>query len=142
MPEADGAAHIVQPIVRGRAGGLLEEAASRRHRFVGNDGAFGQEGAEGQRQRLRREGTARQHGTVRLLHDLAVHLDPDLVRQPLECPDRVLGEVGQPVDLAAVGGEDARLVRVREEGDGRLGADQDQMADVLQDGQRLVDGVG
>ena len=56
-------------------------------------------------------------------------------------PDRVLGERREPVDLAAVGREHAGLVRVGEEGHRRLGADQDQVAHVLQHGERLVDRV-
>ena len=83
---------------------VLEEAAPGGDGLVGDDGALGQQRAERSARALsgvrRRSGSA---GRLALLHDLAVLLRAHLVGEPLERRERVLGEGGEPVDLAAVG---------------------------------------
>ena len=121
---------------------LLEEPASGGDRLVGDDGAFGQERAEGGGQRVGREGTRGQGGAAGLLDHLAVLLRTHRVGERLEGADRVLGQGRQLVNLAAVGREHARLVGIGEERHRGLGADEDEMANVFQDGQGLIDGIG
>src|SRR5215468_9459126 len=79
---------------------------------------------------------------ARGLHHLAVFLCADLLGQPRERGDRVLSDGGEPVDLAALRREHARLVRIGEEGHGRLRSHENEMAHVLEDGERLIDRIG
>src|SRR3977135_2169912 len=54
-PKADRATHVVQPVVRRRAGAEREKAAARGHRFVDHDRALGHRGAERLSQAVERE---------------------------------------------------------------------------------------
>ena len=110
--------------------------------FIGDDGVFGEKRADRLAERLGcdragggfpgRIGDARRRLLARA----------ELVRQPFERLRYVLLAPRQHMGLAILGREQARLVRIGEEGDRRARADENEMLHAFEHVECLIDRIG
>ena len=112
---ADGPTGEAQPVVGGRAGRVAGREHARRVALVGDDGVFGEQGADDLAHRIGGEGAGWKLGPDRGLQGRGIGGGTDGVGQRGQRGAGVAVGTGQHVDRAAVGHEVARLVGIGEE---------------------------
>jgi hypothetical protein len=116
----------------GRARGRAWCPHPRGLRLVGHDRSLRQQRAEGSRDRLTGERSARQLGAGRGRERRRVGSGADGVGQRLERTDGIVAVAREEVHLAVLGDEVARLPWVGEEADRRSAVHHDELAEPVE----------